>query len=64
MQLAGLIAMKLASAAKGAKGAYQDKADVMKLLEKFGRLDLSGYSLTTAVQEEYRKLAAEAGVTE
>lgn len=61
---AGLIALKLASAAKGAKRAYQDKADIMKVLEKFGYQDLSGYSLTTAMQEEYQKLVAEAGVTE
>ena len=57
---AGIIAMKLGRAITNAVKAYQDQEDILGVLRKYGYQDLSQYSLTQAMLDEYNKLAKEA----
>ena len=58
---AGLIATKLARANSDLAGADQDKVDIINVLIKYGRQDLSEFGFTVAMQEEYEHLIARAG---
>jgi hypothetical protein len=56
-----LIATKLGRAISDLVGADQDKADIINVLIKYGRQDLSEFGITLAMQEEYDRLIARAG---
>lgn len=53
---AGLIATKLGRAITNLAGADQDQVDIINVLKKHGRQDLSHYDLTTKMSEEYKRL--------
>lgn len=57
---AGVIAMKLGRAISNDRKAHQDKSDIINLLIRYGEQDLSKYSLTQAMSEEYQRLVEEA----
>jgi hypothetical protein len=57
---AGVIAMKLGRAISNDRKAHQDKGDIVNILIKHGYQDLSAYSLTPAMSDEYARLVEEA----
>ena len=57
---AGLIAMKLGRACSKLPKAEQDQHDIISLLVKFGHQDLSRFSLTVVMRDEYKRLATRA----
>ncbi len=57
---AGLIATKLARANSDLVGADQDKVDIINVLIKYSRQDLSEFGITGAMQGEYDRLIARA----
>ncbi len=40
--------------------AHQDKSDIINVLIRYGEQDLSDYSLTQAMSDEYKRLVEEA----
>ena len=57
---AGLIATKLGRANTDLVGADQDKVDIVNVLIKYGRQDLSEFGITLEMQGEYERLVARA----